>query len=93
MVSRFVSSDSNQPKKYTILVKIPKNTDPKDIVVYCTCKAGTRTLGGCAHSCAVIYYLTVNQKNDEKRPNTARERVNSTDIIDFLPILLLFIYS
>jgi hypothetical protein len=82
MVSRFVSSDSSQPRKYTILVKIPKNAGPKDIVAYCTCKAGTRTLGGCAHSCAVIYYLTVNQESDEERPNTARKRVDSTDIID-----------
>ena len=29
-----------------------------------------------------IYYLTINQETDKERSNTARKRVDSTDIID-----------
>lgn len=74
MISRFVTSDNAQPKKYSIVVKLSPTGNVSDILSYCTCKAEARTLGGCAHSCAILYHLTI--KTDDKStntPNTSRK--------------------
>ena len=70
LTSRFVTSDSKQAKKYTVLLKILK--DNSEILTYCTCKSGARTLGGCAHSCAILYYLTVDKIGE--RSNAAQKK-------------------
>lgn len=48
---------------------------------YCTCKIGARTLGGCAHSTAILYHLTVGSIDSVKLPKI---QANSKlrDIID-----------
>lgn len=79
LMSRFVSSDSTQPKKYTVVIYIPP-TGGEDVLAYCTCKSGARTLGGCAHSCAILYYLTVDQSNEKS--SVAQKRVSESGIID-----------
>ena len=70
--------DLSQPKKYTVFLRISENSS--DILTYCTCKAGARTLGGCAHSCAILYHLTVDKCGE--RPNAAHKRVNLSGVVD-----------
>lgn len=83
MISRFVTSDSAHSKKYCILIKIPKDGNVNNILSYCTCKAGARTLGGCAHSCAILYHLTITDDSDhENKPNTSQKRLSTSGIID-----------
>lgn len=60
LVSRFTKK--KDPKKYTVYLALPSEGDLEDIHSYCTCKTGTRTLGGCAHSTAVLYNLTIDDQ-------------------------------
>ena len=56
------------------------------ILTWCSCKAGAKTLGGCVHACAILYHLTVVEGNDDQnRPNSAKRRVKKTNIIDLTP--------
>lgn len=83
MLSRFVTSDNTKAKKYTVVVKIPSTGNVTDILSYCTCKAGARTLGGCAHSCAILYHLTIgSDRGSLNKANTAKKRVLSSGAID-----------
>jgi hypothetical protein len=83
MISRFVTSDKAQAKKYCIVMKIPESGNITNILAYCTCKAGARTLGGCAHSVAILYYLTANcGDNTLDKPNTSKKRVTASNVID-----------
>lgn len=82
MISRFVTSDKTQAKKYCILLQIPSNGEVEQILSYCTCKSGARTLGGCAHSCAILYHLTIHDDKLGNKPNTAKKRVSTSGTID-----------
>ena len=83
MISRFATSDKKEAKKYTIVVKIPNSSEVEKILSYCTCKSGARTMGGCAHSCAILYYLSNhNDIEDPDQPNTAKKRVSASGVID-----------
>ena len=75
-------SDNDNPKNYKIVVKIPKDGKIHDILAYCTYKTGARTLGGCAHSSEVLYYLTVNKSIILDKPNTTQKRVSISGVID-----------
>ena len=54
--------------------------DNSEILTYCTCKSGARTLGGCTHSCAILYYLTVDKIGE--RSNAAQKKVSVSGVID-----------
>ena len=54
-------------------------------MAYCSCKAGARTLGGCAHSCAILYYLNINEQSKKEQSNTAQKRITVTKLIDLKP--------
>ena len=57
LVSRF--SKKMDPKKYQVFLKLNQNGNIEDILSYCTCKTGARTLGGCAHSTAILLTFCV----------------------------------
>ena len=83
MVSRFVTSDKKSAKKYCVTVKIPKDGNIKQLITYCTCKSGARTLGGCAHSCTILYHLTAKDDNSQLEPvNSSKKRVLASGAID-----------
>ena len=85
LVSRF--SKKMEPKKYIILLKIPKEGEIKDILSYCTCKTGSRTLGGCFHSTAILFHLTIDIKPEEasKKKNSPTAKNKLKGIIDIRP--------
>ena len=87
LTSRFVSSDAKEPKHYMVTLYIPTN-NIMDVKCYCTCKTGMRTLGGCAHSTAALYQLTVAKglpAPSKKRPSiTAQQKAeNVTNVRPF----------
>lgn len=55
MTSRF--SSLKNKKKYTVLVQFPQNKSKNNMFVYCNCKNGARTIGGCSHGIAVLKFL------------------------------------
>lgn len=89
ITSRFVKTDAAQPKTYSVTLYLPNN-NINEIVTYCTCKTGARTLGGCVHSTVVLYYLTVN-KGDTEEPvknifQTAKHKTET--VLDIRPFKL-----
>ena len=47
-----------------VIIKLLEVGDIEDIWSYCTCKTGTRTLGGCAHATSILILLIISQSTE-----------------------------
>ena len=81
MTSRF--SKKQNPKKYTVLLDLPQEGNMEDILSFCTCKTGARTLGGCVYATAILFHLTIEkQEVDMNDTSPLKAKNRSIDIID-----------
>jgi len=72
---RIQSKHSNNPNKYLTFVSFQ---DHVNILAYCTCKGGNRTLGFCSHACSVIWYLGYGIYNITNMTPKFSPRINAT---------------
>jgi hypothetical protein len=75
---RFLGNPSRQgiPSRFTSVHKqnifLEFGQDMAEILSFCSCKSGARTVGGCAHAIAVLVYLDLCKRSDIKQEKQAR---------------------
>ena len=53
-----------------------------DTISYCTCKSGLRTIGGCAHVVAQLFFLYHQNAGEDLPPLVPQSRASAKDIIN-----------
>jgi hypothetical protein len=78
--SRFSNSNQKTQKGYTSYIQFGELT--WDTISYCTCKSGLRTIGGCAHVVAQLFFLYHQNAGEDLPPLVPQSRASAKDIIN-----------
>lgn len=77
--SRF-ESNAREGKTHTVFL-FP-STETKDIIGYCKCKSGQRTVGGCGHVVASLYFLAWELQGSPISEYAPNSNKNMSEIVD-----------